>query len=76
MVRFGSIFALAIGTDFGAVSFSFSASLAGLLWRDILAQKGVKVEQKQFALLNTPIVMVAAGVAGMVLVAELYVAVR
>lgn len=76
MVRFGSIFALALGTDFGAVSFSFSASLAGLLWHNILEQKGVKMEQRKFALLNAPIVLVAAGAAGVVLVAELYVAVR
>ena len=76
MVRQGSIFALAIGTNFGAVSFSFSASLAGLLWRDILAQKGIRVHQRQFALLNMPIVTLATLVAGAVLVAEMYVAVR
>lgn len=76
MVRLGSIYALALGANFGAVSFSFSASLAGLLWRAILAQKGIHVQQRQFALLNTPIVFVAAVAAGAVLTAELYVAVR
>ncbi|KAI5119577.1 hypothetical protein M0805_006462 [Coniferiporia weirii] len=72
-VRLGSIYALAIGTNFGAFTFSFSASLAGLLWRDILRQKGIIVRQKQFALLNLPIIGVAAVAAAAVLVAEMYV---
>ena len=73
MVRNGAIYALALGTNFGAVSFSFSASLAGLLWRDILAQKGILVRQKRFALTNLPVVGVAASTAAAVLVAEMYV---
>ncbi|THH03904.1 hypothetical protein EW145_g5915 [Phellinidium pouzarii] len=72
-VRLGSIYALALGTNFGAFTFSFSASLAGLLWRDILHQKGIYVHQKQFAILNSPIIGIATVTAAAVLVAEMYV---
>ncbi|EJD04337.1 uncharacterized protein FOMMEDRAFT_122033 [Fomitiporia mediterranea MF3/22] len=75
-VRVGSIFALAVGTNFGAFTFSFSASLAGLLWRDILRQKGIIVHQTQFALLNLPIIVVAVAAAAAVLVAEVYIVPR
>ncbi|KAL5518613.1 hypothetical protein ACEPAH_296 [Sanghuangporus vaninii] len=75
-VKLGSIFALALGTNFGAFTFSFSASLAGLLWRDILRQKGIVVRQRQFAMLNLPIVGVAVVSAAAVLVAEVYVTAR
>ncbi len=47
------VYALAFGTNIGAFTFSFSASLAGLLWREILRQKGIHVSRRQFALLNT-----------------------
>ncbi|KII85916.1 hypothetical protein PLICRDRAFT_115357 [Plicaturopsis crispa FD-325 SS-3] len=44
--------ALAVASNIGAVSFTFSASLAGLLWRAILKQKGIIVHQKTFAFWN------------------------
>lgn len=44
-----SIYALALGSNIGAVSFTFSASLAGLLWKRILAQKGIQIGALQFA---------------------------
>lgn len=72
-VRTGTIYALALGSNFGAFSFSFSASLAGLLWRAILHQKGIHIRQRQFALLNIPIVTVAVCVAAGVLVAEVFI---
>ncbi|OCB91636.1 Chalcone-flavanone isomerase [Sanghuangporus baumii] len=75
-VKLGSIFALALGTNFGAFTFSFSASLAGLLWQDTLRQKGIVVRQRQFAMLNLPIVGVAIVLATAVLVAEVYVTAR
>ncbi|KAF8523164.1 hypothetical protein BU17DRAFT_44191 [Hysterangium stoloniferum] len=43
---------LAVASNIGAVSFTFSASLAGLLWQTILAQKGIKVKQTEFAKWN------------------------
>ena len=72
-VRLGTIYALALGSNFGAFSFSFAASLAGLLWRSILRQKGIHVKQTQFALLNTPVLSVAICVAAGILVAEMNV---
>ena len=69
----GAIFALAIGSNYGAFSLTFSASLAGMLWRSILTDKGIKVGRLQFALLNTPIAAATMGVASAVLIAQVYI---
>ena len=63
-LRAGGI-ALAVASNIGAVSFTFSASLAGLLWRSILLDKGVKISQSTFAFWNLlPIaVMTCVGLA-------------
>lgn len=55
--------ALAVASNIGAVSFTFSASLAGLLWRGILKQKGIHVKQLDFAYWNCLplLVMTVAG---------------
>jgi Na+/H+ antiporter NhaD/arsenite permease-like protein len=57
--------ALAVASNIGAVSFTFSASLAGLLWRQILLQKKIIVAQTTFAKWNLGpiIVMTAVGLA-------------
>lgn len=44
--------ALAVASNIGAVSFTFSASLAGLLWKTILGQKGINIRQYTFAKWN------------------------
>jgi Na+/H+ antiporter NhaD/arsenite permease-like protein len=44
--------ALAVASNIGAVSFTYSASLAGLLWRQILQQKGIFIQQRTFAYWN------------------------
>ena len=44
--------ALAVASNIGAVNFTFSASLAGLLWRTILEQKGIRIKQTTFAFWN------------------------
>ncbi|KAI9638459.1 uncharacterized protein MKK02DRAFT_22429 [Dioszegia hungarica] len=49
---YGSVFALAVGSNFGAYSFVFPASLAGLLWRHLLKQKDMVITRKQFAKWN------------------------
>ena len=72
-VRSGSIYALAIGTNFGAFTFTFSASLAGLLWRGILSQKGIMIHQRQFAVTNLPIILIAITTAGAALLAEVFI---
>ena len=55
--------ALAVASNIGAVSFVFSASLAGLLWRAILKQKDIKMKQTTFAKWNSLplLVMTIAG---------------
>lgn len=55
--------ALAVASNIGAVSFTFSASLAGLLWKGILKQKGITVKQLDFARWNCLplLVMTVAG---------------
>lgn len=57
--------ALAVASNIGAVSFTFSASLAGLLWKQILNQKGIFIKQRTFAWWNILplVVMTAVGLA-------------
>ncbi|KAL1945316.1 hypothetical protein VTO73DRAFT_2167 [Trametes versicolor] len=71
--RDGAVYALALGSNFGACTLTFSASLAGLLWRGILREKGVHVRARQFLALNLPISGVAMLVACAVLVGQVYV---
>lgn len=71
--RDGAIFALAIGSNYGAFTLTFSASLAGLLWRQILRDKGIHVRPLQFLLLNAPIALVAMAASSAVLVGQVYV---
>ena len=69
----GAVYALALGSNFGAFTLAFSASLAGLLWRAILAQKGVRVRARQFLALNMPISAAAMLAASVVLAGQVYV---
>ena len=65
--------ALAVASNIGAVSFTFSASLAGLLWRQILSQKKIIVPQKTFARWNVGPVLVMTVVGLAVVSAEMAV---
>lgn len=56
-----------------AFSASFAASLAGLLWKSILNQKGIHVTQLQFAKLNIPLNLVAMVGGCSVLIGQLYI---
>jgi hypothetical protein len=47
-----TIYALALGSNISAYTLSFSASLAGLLWVDILRQKGIRVPRSEFWRMN------------------------
>jgi Na+/H+ antiporter NhaD/arsenite permease-like protein len=44
--------ALAVASNISAVGFAFSASLAGLLWKNILRQKGIQIGMGTFAYWN------------------------
>ncbi|EED82647.1 predicted protein, partial [Postia placenta Mad-698-R] len=71
--REGAIYALALGSNYGAFTLTFSASLAGLLWRSILQQKGIRVRPRQFLMLNLPIAITAMTASSAVLLAQVYV---
>jgi len=43
---------LAVSSNIGAVGFTFSAGLAGLLWKSILNQKSITIKQATFAFWN------------------------
>jgi Na+/H+ antiporter NhaD/arsenite permease-like protein len=64
---------MALGVNFGAFSTAFSASLAGLLWRDILLRKHIRVGSLEFARVNLPIIAVSMAVGCAVLIGEVYV---
>lgn len=62
--------ALAVGSNIGAISVVFSASLAGLLWRGILVQKGIQIKTRTFAGWNVPVLMAVTVVGFLVVYAE------
>ena len=63
--------ALAVASNIGAVSFTFSASLAGLLWKSILGQKEINVKQSVFAFWNCLPLLVMTGVGLAIVTAEM-----
>lgn len=64
---------MAIGVNYGAFSTAFSASLAGLLWRDILSRKHIHVRGLEFARVNLPIIAIAMIVGCAVLTGQVYI---
>ncbi|KAF7929467.1 uncharacterized protein EAE98_005385 [Botrytis deweyae] len=69
----GTVYSMAVGVNYGAFSTAFSASLAGLLWRDILARKHIHVRRLDFARVNLPIIAISMAVGCAVLVGQIYV---
>ncbi|KAF2730614.1 hypothetical protein EJ04DRAFT_36903 [Polyplosphaeria fusca] len=68
-----TIYSMALGVNYGAFSAAFSASLAGLLWRDILARKHIRVRSLDFARVNLPIIAISMVVGCSILVGEVYI---
>ncbi|KAF2708207.1 hypothetical protein K504DRAFT_434450 [Pleomassaria siparia CBS 279.74] len=68
-----TVYSAALGLNYGAFSASFSASLAGLLWRDILARKNIHVGSLEFARVNVSIISISMVVGCVVLVGQVYV---
>ncbi|KAI3558122.1 arsenite efflux transporter [Colletotrichum abscissum] len=68
-----TVYSMALGVNYGAFSTAFSASLAGLLWRDILERKHIFVSRRDFARENIPIIAIAMTVGCTVLVGEIYI---
>ena len=71
--RDAAIYSLAIASNYGAFTFTICASLAGLLWRDLLKQKGIQIRQWQFCKFNLPLVIVSMVASCAVLIGEMYV---
>ena len=67
-----TIYSMALGVNYGAFSTAFSASLAGLLWRDILRRKHIRVGSLEFARVNLPIIAISMVVGCVVLIGEVY----
>jgi len=65
--------ALAVASNIGAVSFTFSSSLAGLLWVTILKQKSIGVKQWEFAKWNSLPLLFMTGVGLAIVSAEVAV---
>ncbi|EAS29132.3 uncharacterized protein CIMG_07878 [Coccidioides immitis RS] len=68
-----TVYSMAIGVNYGAFSTAFSASLAGLLWRDILSRKHIHVRRLDFARVNLPIIAISMVVGCAVLIGEVYI---
>ncbi|TRX89060.1 hypothetical protein FHL15_010079 [Xylaria flabelliformis] len=69
--KWATIYSMALGVNYGAFSIAFSASLAGLLWRDILARKHIRVRGLEFARVNLPIISIAMTIGLAVLTGEI-----
>ncbi|KZP33509.1 hypothetical protein FIBSPDRAFT_943307 [Athelia psychrophila] len=65
--------ALAVASNIGAVSFTFSASLAGLLWRGIIESRDIHIRQRDFAYWNLLPITLMTGVGLAVVCAEMAV---
>ncbi|KAG6010519.1 hypothetical protein E4U21_005870 [Claviceps maximensis] len=68
-----TVYSMAIGVNYGAFSTAFSASLAGLLWRDILSRKHIHVSGLEFARVNLPIIAMTMVVGLAVLTGQVYI---
>lgn len=68
-----TVYSMAVGLNYGAFSTAFSASLAGLLWRDILARKEIRVRGLDFAWINLSTIALTMVVGLVVLIGEVYV---
>ncbi|KPI38501.1 uncharacterized protein AB675_4090 [Cyphellophora attinorum] len=71
-VLWGSVYAVAMGSNLGAFSYTFAGSLAGLLWRGLLSDKGVVVSARKFAMVNFIPLVMQTTVAGLVIWGEVY----
>jgi Na+/H+ antiporter NhaD/arsenite permease-like protein len=71
-ILLGAIYSVAMGSNIGAFSYTFAGSLAGLLWRELLADKGITVSQLKFALVNALPLLMQITTASAIVLGELY----
>ncbi|EXJ59665.1 hypothetical protein A1O7_03811 [Cladophialophora yegresii CBS 114405] len=67
-----AVYAVAMGSNIGAFAYTFAGSLAGLLWRGLLAEKGVVVSQGRFAKVNALPLLMQVVVSAAVVLGEVY----
>lgn len=67
-----AVLGVAMGSNLGAFSYTFAASLAGLLWRMLLNDKGITVKQRTFATVNFAPLVVQVIIAAAIIVLEVY----
>ncbi|KAK2071555.1 hypothetical protein P8C59_005968 [Phyllachora maydis] len=70
---YGALYAMTIGSSFGAFSFTFPASLAGLLWRTMLARKGIHISHRQFFKWNFVPILVTMSIGCAVVAIETHI---
>lgn len=74
-ILLGAIYAVALGSNLGAFSFTFAGSLAGLLWRGLLTDSkvgSVEVGSWRFAKINALPLVVQTGMACAIIWGEVY----
>lgn len=71
-ILLGAIYAVAMGSNVGAFSYTFAGSLAGLLWRGLLADKGIHVSQLKFAMVNAAPLLMQITTASAIVLGQLY----
>ncbi|KAI1614297.1 arsenical pump membrane protein [Exophiala viscosa] len=71
-ILLAAIYSVAMGSNIGAFSYTFAGSLAGLLWRELLADKGIKVSQLKFALVNALPLLMQITTASAIVLGEVY----
>ena len=64
---------MALGVNYGAFSWAFSASLAGIMWGEVLREKHIHMRRLDFARVNLPIIAFAMAVGCAVLAGEVYI---
>ncbi|KAK5083538.1 hypothetical protein LTR05_006041 [Lithohypha guttulata] len=71
-IMLAAIYATALGSNLGAFSYTFAGSLAGLLWRALLADKDIRISQAKFAVVNFLPLVVQTTVACAIIYGQLY----
>ncbi|KAK4936977.1 hypothetical protein LTR10_022287 [Elasticomyces elasticus] len=71
-ILLAAIYSVAMGSNIGAFSYTFAGSLAGLLWRELLADKSIKVSQLKFALVNAIPLLMQITTASAIVLGEVY----
>lgn len=67
-----AVYSVAMGSNIGAFSYTFAGSLAGLLWRGLLKDKGIDVGPAKFAVVNLVPLLMQITVASAIVLGEVY----